>query len=54
MNQKAVKKLKKIINYEKGDPTSKRVFKRLKKQYTGLSDGAKPIFLEKLKETYNI
>jgi hypothetical protein len=54
MNQQAAKKLKKIINYEKGDPTSKRVFKRLKKQYMGLSEGAKPIFLEKLKETYNI
>ena len=53
MNQKTVKRLKKIINYEKGDETNKRLFNRLKKQYNGLSEGAKPIFLDKLENMYN-
>lgn len=54
MNQKKVKELKKIINYEEDDPAIKRLFKRLKAQYNGLSSKAKPIFIEKLKKTYNI
>jgi len=53
MNQKTVKVLKKIINYEKGDPTQKRLFNRLKKQYSNLSENAKPIFLDKLRNMYD-
>jgi uncharacterized protein YpbB len=53
MNQKTIKKLKKIINYEKEDDTQKRLFKRLKKQYSNLSEKAKPIFLDKLTKMYN-
>ncbi len=53
MNQKTVKKLKKTINYEQEDDTSRRLFKRLKKQYSRLSEKAKPIFLDKLQDMYN-
>jgi len=54
MNQKTIKELKKIIHYEKGDPSQERVLSRLKKQYKKLSSKAKPIFIQKLKKTYNI
>lgn len=53
MNQKIIKKLKKIINYENDSPEQNRVLKRLKKQYSGLSSGAKSIFLDKLQKMYN-
>ena len=53
MNQKIIKKLKKIINYEKGSPEQNRVLNRLKKQYSGLSSGARTIFLDKLEKMYN-
>ncbi len=53
MNSKKVKELKKIINFQKGDPSQKRLFNRLKKQYSKLSKDARPIFLDKLNETYN-
>tara|TARA_B100001758_G_C18233283_1_gene516535 strand:- start:218 stop:382 length:165 start_codon:yes stop_codon:yes gene_type:complete len=53
MNQKTIKKLKKIINYEKEDETQKRLLNRLKKQYNDLSEKAKPIFLDKLTKMYN-
>jgi hypothetical protein len=53
MNQKTIKELKKIINYEKGEPSQTRLLSRLKKQYKGLSTGARPIFIKKLKDMYN-
>jgi len=53
MNQKKAKELKKIINYNKEDPTINRLFSKLKKQYNGLSRGAKPIFLDKLRKMYD-
>jgi hypothetical protein len=53
MNQKTIKELKKIINYDKSDPTQKRVLNRLKKQYSQLSSGARFIFVDKLKKMYN-
>ena len=36
-----------------GDDAMKH-YKRLKKQYLNLSPEARPLFLEKLRETYNI
>jgi hypothetical protein len=53
MNQKTIKEIKKIINYEKGDPAQKRVLNKLKKQYSNLSSGARRIFLDKLQNLYN-
>lgn len=53
MNQKTIKKLKKIINYNKEDEAQKRVFNRLKRQYSKLTSRAKPIFLDKLTKTYD-
>jgi len=53
MNQKAIKEIKKIINYEKGDPAQKRVLDKLKRQYSNLSSGARRIFLDKLQNLYN-
>lgn len=53
MNQKTIKELKKIINYEKGDASQSRLLSRLKKQYNELSSGARPIFIKKLKDMYN-
>ena len=53
MNQKTVKELKRIIGYTEDVPEQKRHFKRLKKQYMKLSEGAKPIFLDKLKKMYD-
>jgi len=54
LNNKISKELKKIIGYSEEDPTQKRLFKRLKKQYQALSSGARRIFLDKLAKTYNI
>jgi len=53
MNQKTIKTLKKIINYNKEDATQKRVLNRLKTQYSKLSSGARNIFLDKLRKTYD-
>jgi hypothetical protein len=53
VSQKKIKELKKIIGYTKDVPEQKRHFKRLKKQYMGLSGGAKPIFLDNLRKLYD-
>lgn len=53
MNQKTVKELKKIINFDKSIPSQRRLLSKLKVQYSNLSWGAKPIFLEKLRDIYN-
>jgi hypothetical protein len=54
MNKKTCVELKRIIGYNEDTPTLRRHYKRLKKQYNKLSTEAKPLFLEKLRETYNI
>ena len=55
MNKKTAKEIRKILNYDPklSDATSKRVYSRAKKQYNKLSKGAKPLFLEQLKNLYN-
>lgn len=53
MNSSKIKELKKIINFQEGDPSQKRLLQRLKKQYKELSSGAKSIFIDKLKKMYN-
>jgi hypothetical protein len=45
MNKKKTKKLRKCIGDIK-DPISRRVFRRLKKQYLTLPEASKNIFLE--------
>jgi len=54
MNQRAVKKLKKIIGYQRDDPVVKKHFKRLKKKYNSLLPPAREIFLKDLEQVYNI
>lgn len=51
MNNKKSKELRKLIN--PSDDISKRVYKRLKKQYKKLSAEAKPIFINEIKKTLN-
>jgi hypothetical protein len=51
MNNKKAKELRKLINFD--DEISKRVYKRLKKQYKLLSRSARPIFIKELKKTLN-
>ena len=51
MNQRVVKKLRKISNPV--DAVSKRVYRRLKKQYTQLPYHAKRDFLDLLETTFN-
>jgi hypothetical protein len=51
MNNKKAKELRKLINFD--DEISKRVYKRLKKQYKKLSADAKPIFINQIKKTLN-
>ena len=51
MNNKKAKELRKLINFD--DDISKRVYKRLKKQYKKLSANAKPIFISEIKKTLN-
>ena len=46
MNRRISKKLRAIVNPQ--DAVSKRVYKRLKKQYMGLSKEARPVFLEEV------
>jgi len=55
MNSKVSKQIREILNYDPNfsDATSKRVYSRAKKQYNKLSKGAKPIFLQELKNLYN-
>lgn len=55
MNNTVAKKIRNILNFDpnSADPTSKRVYSRAKKQYNKLSKGAKPLFLEELKNLYN-
>ena len=55
MNTKTAKEIRKILNYNPklSDATSKRVYSRAKKQYNKLSKGAKPLFLQQLKNLYN-
>ena len=54
MNKAIAKEIRKIINYDPklSDVTQKRVYSRAKKQYTKLSEGAKPLFLQELKNLY--
>ena len=49
MNKRAARELRKICN--PCDPVSKRVYRRLKKQYTRLPHYAKRDFLNLLKQT---
>jgi len=54
MNKKTAKEIRKILNYDPklSDATSKRVYSRAKKQYNKLSKGAKPLFIQQLKNLY--
>ena len=55
MNTSIAKEIRKILNYDPNlsDATSKRVYSRAKKQYNKLSKGAKPLFLQELRNLYN-
>jgi hypothetical protein len=55
MNKTTAKEIRKILNYDPNlsDATSKRVYSRAKKQYNKLSKGARPLFLQQLKNLYN-
>ena len=54
MNKTTAKEIRKILNYDPNlsDATSKRVYSRAKKQYNKLSKGARPLFLQQLKNLY--
>lgn len=54
MNTSIAKEIRKILNYDPNlsDATSKRVYSRAKKQYNKLSKGAKPLFLQELRNLY--
>ena len=54
MNKTTAKEIRKILNYDPNlsDATSKRVYSRAKKQYNKLSKGAKPLFLQQLRNLY--
>tara|TARA_R100000734_G_C3298493_1_gene89427 strand:- start:137 stop:346 length:210 start_codon:yes stop_codon:yes gene_type:complete len=51
MNQRVAKKLRKICNPI--DPVSKRVYRRLKRQYTRVPHHAKRDFIELLESTFS-
>ena len=51
MNQRVAKKLRKICNPI--DPVSKRVYSRLKRQYTRVPHHAKRDFIELLESTFS-
>ena len=51
MNQRVAKKLRKICNPI--DPLSKRVYRRLKRQYTRVPHHAKRDFIELLESTFS-
>lgn len=55
MNKTTSKEIRRILNYDPKfpDATIKRVYSRAKKQYNKLSEGAKPLFLEQLRNLYN-
>ena len=55
MNTSIAKEIRKILNHDPNlsDATSKRVYSRAKKQYNKLSKGAKPLFLQELRNLYN-
>jgi hypothetical protein len=55
MNKTIAKEIRNILNYDPNlsDATQKRVYSRAKKQYNKLSKGARPLFLEELKNLYN-
>jgi len=55
MNSKTSKLIRSIINYnpKESDEKIRRVYIRAKEQYKKLSKGAKPIFLQELKNLYN-
>jgi hypothetical protein len=54
MNKTTAKEIRKILNYDPklSDATQKRVYSRAKKQYNKLSQGAKPLFIEELRNLY--
>ena len=54
MNKTTAKEIRKILNYDPNlsDATSKRVYSRAKKQYNKLSKGARPLFLQELRNLY--
>ena len=54
MNNNIAKEIRKILNYDPklSDATSKRVYSRAKKQYNKLSKGAKPLYIQELKNLY--
>ena len=54
MNKSVCRELKNIIGYNEDTPTLKTHYKRLKKQYQQLSAKARPIFLKKLRDMYNV
>jgi len=51
MNQRVAKKLRKICNPI--DPVSKKVYRRLKRQYTRVPHHAKRDFIELLESTFS-
>lgn len=55
MNKTTAKEIRKILNYDPNlsNATSKRVYSRAKKQYNKLSKGARPLFLQQLRNLYN-
>jgi hypothetical protein len=55
MNGKRAKQIRKITGYDprEKDKTLKKVYCRAKKQYKELSKGARPEFLELLKDFYS-
>ena len=54
MNKKQLQKIKKIINYDAGNPEHKRLLRRLKKEYLALPSGKKVNLIEDLKKTFGI
>jgi hypothetical protein len=54
MNSAVAKQIRTILNYDPNlsDATSKRVYSRAKKQYNKLSKGAKPLYIQELKNLY--
>jgi hypothetical protein len=55
MNKTVAKQIRKILNFDPNvpDETNKRTYSRAKKQYNKLSQAAKPLFLQQLKNLYN-
>jgi hypothetical protein len=52
MNKTTSKKLRAIVNPE--DPVSRRVYRRLKKQYSKLPKAVRPLFLQQTAEAMGI